>query len=693
MVLPPQAAADTLTPVVPAYVFADDFVTPANTNGSSKRAREGTEQDDAARSTRRRALQDADRPRDVTAEDEGVNPWLSSAFSELTTAGNVNADESVIPATPTPPGRRPLVLIPDTPISMRRPASADIGILLPPADITTVPQPADPNYSIFLPAASDGAQGRDPQNATPLTSPELATGAGHTEEAMDVDNPPHTPHGKGKGREGQDLDCACATCLRRLAESLARGDAVRLDDEDAQSSQTRPLGPPPGPSAQLPIDNLNSTLRARTTTSQLHSSWNVQAGVASSSTQHTNAFLRHSGPQNPPGTSGTAPATNQLTRPPTPFFASTPRPGALLPRVCPPITAADLLPLGNQWGDGDILPTTLARGVNTQDHLPQPQTQEWPVVHRDDPEAMLRGLAIPWVETIWNDPAGTIALIEVFNTRYSSSIPQNRRTAAALRGAITSATNQTSFHLVPPELAQGVNPASRMAPSLWAARGLTEQSTTVLTEQRVWTARSISFFAYPRTLSIPSWLLSLEGFIDDNQNEIERTVSSVIRSARHYDQIVLMIRQSPEHALADPHEVARTILSTLDVRVITLGNGNIIANVYMAPPTRNIRRWRAWVQDLRSTRFGIYLTATATPRAISWCAGCRSADHPAHHCPFPMTQGWLGPDAGTGAYTTQPEQLGGGEMGNGIPPPAQPSTPVRRGGRRGGGRGRGGRAF
>lgn len=298
----------------------------------------------------------------------------------------------------------------------------------------------------------------------------------------------------------------------------------------------------------------------------------------------------------------------------------------------------------------DALPTMIeSASVDLDFPTPMPDNG-WPPIERDDPEGILRGLSIPWMQAIWKIHEAKVPLIEVFNQKYSTNAKLLRELTAAMKTAILKILPNSDPQIIPPEIAPGINPSNKHAPTVWAVRGLNEEQTKILTDGRIWAFKSITFMAYSRTPQIPKWVLSLEGFLENNQANIEATVDSVFYSPNVYNQIVAMARDSPDYAHLDPISAAREILNTLKVTVIALESSSIVANVYIDPPTRNIATWRAWVAELRKMRFGIYLTATAYPRPISWCAGCRSADHPAHLCPFPALPGWRGPQAGNGEY-------------------------------------------
>ncbi|KAI0744457.1 hypothetical protein C8Q76DRAFT_788992 [Earliella scabrosa] len=345
---------------------------------------------------------------------------------------------------------------------------------------------------------------------------------------------------------------------------------------------------------------------------------------------------------------------------------------------------------------------TRGRGVGEEEALDEdPSLVPMTVFRRiqqADLEGHLRGLDDRWVRTMWRDPPNTTALVNIFNYAYTSSTAVNRTTAMALREAVRQITGERAFHVVPPDPAPGAVQSGR-PPILWAIRGLSVAGWQTLVRFGFWTSGAISFHAMPTALELPDWLLSLENLTSDDPREIERTVRGTLERGTARAHIRALLGGNRDYAHMTLDDAFSAVMSTLRIQVLTLGNGNLIANVYMRPPTRSATRWREWVGTLRSMSFGIYLGGTAHPRRISMCAGCHSVDHPTHLCPFTRLPGWRGPEAGTGnigSYSllgtgagvggADPQPTAGPSRVRGVQERTNPRTPSRRGGR-GGGRG------
>ncbi|KAI0692239.1 hypothetical protein C8T65DRAFT_745221 [Cerioporus squamosus] len=291
--------------------------------------------------------------------------------------------------------------------------------------------------------------------------------------------------------------------------------------------------------------------------------------------------------------------------------------------------------------------------VGENDNLPKQEGD--PEVHRHDAEAHFRGMSDEWVQEVWEDPANTSLTLNTYNPRFTRSYGTNRRTAADLRRRITQTTGESDFRIIAPD--QAPNHRGR-GPVEWAVTGLSREAVEMLLRRRVWSFRSISFFPRRRALEIPTMLLALEGFLEDNITNIEAAVRATFERLQVRQRVEQMIRVNPEFSNIPAHEAYRRVMATLRVTIYTLDNGTVVANVFMRSPTQNVHAWRQWVHELRGLTFGSYHTGIARARRISACAGCLGVDHPSHLCPFLRMPGWNGPDtAGGASYSADGREL------------------------------------
>ncbi len=301
--------------------------------------------------------------------------------------------------------------------------------------------------------------------------------------------------------------------------------------------------------------------------------------------------------------------------------------------------------------DGEVMPSALECYTVYEDEEPTDVPNGgFPTVYRDDPETALRGMARDWTREIWSDAPGTDVLLDVFNYQYSEDDSFNRRVEDTIRGHIERITGESVFDVVPPEIEEGPRPRARELPTLWAIRGLSLQGTARALERGVWSFPSLTLLTYPRSVTIPSWLFMVEGFLRDDDTKIRAAIMRVLEEDDMRDWIVRMVGSNPEFAGWPLERAVRELMDSLRIETLQLGNGNYISNVIMHSPTRDVREWRRWVAHLRSRRYRSFSIGTGRVRRVTPCPGCKSVGHPSHLCPFPATRGWNGPSPGQGVF-------------------------------------------
>ncbi|KAI0744994.1 hypothetical protein C8Q76DRAFT_688237 [Earliella scabrosa] len=268
----------------------------------------------------------------------------------------------------------------------------------------------------------------------------------------------------------------------------------------------------------------------------------------------------------------------------------------------------------------------------------------WNTVHYSDPEQPLRGVSARRVQEIYSANANEVLLAEVFNQGYPASSRTVRETADAMTAVIQELTGQTPT-IVPPELEDSTIDI-RDAPTTWIIYGLTPGAMASLRQRAFVTAPAISFRVFHRDLFLPYLVVTLGDFLTSNQGLIERMVRENLQGPLR-QSIATLVERNPTFAHITTDQAITRVMDTLRVRVLTLSNGNIIANVFLQSPTHSMELWRAWVVQLRIHAWRAHDHRTVFARRITHCEGCHGADHPTHLCPFPHAPGWNGPMAGT----------------------------------------------
>ncbi len=311
------------------------------------------------------------------------------------------------------------------------------------------------------------------------------------------------------------------------------------------------------------------------------------------------------------------------------------------------------------------IPTILTAAAPEVDHPMFLDCKLSHPVHRDDPEAIIRGVSRRWVETIWSDPPRTSVLLETFNFAYTDSIQANRIMVETLRQAVYLIAGAENVMIVPPDLEDSTTRRPRDAPRVWAVRGLTQAQESAMLARFPWSFRAISFFTYKRAITPDVWLLALDGFFDEDVIAITSAVREVLEEPDNWERLAALTRDHPTLRHLQARDRVNRILDSIVVKTWRLSNRNVVANVYIDPPTLDVPKWREWAGGLRLRTYGNFVNGTGVVRRIAACLGCNSVDHPAHRCPFPELSGWNGPRAGTGQYSTLPPP----------PPPPAPAPP------------------
>ncbi|RDX39614.1 hypothetical protein OH76DRAFT_1490971 [Lentinus brumalis] len=106
--------------------------------------------------------------------------------------------------------------------------------------------------------------------------------------------------------------------------------------------------------------------------------------------------------------------------------------------------------------EGELLPSALCGDDAARPFEPtEVPDGGFPAIHRDDPEAGIRGMATDWVREMWSDPPHSVVFVDVFNYRYTEDDAYNRRIADNIRRGIEYIAEESDFDVVPPEPEEG----------------------------------------------------------------------------------------------------------------------------------------------------------------------------------------------------------------------------------------------
>lgn len=298
----------------------------------------------------------------------------------------------------------------------------------------------------------------------------------------------------------------------------------------------------------------------------------------------------------------------------------------------------------------------------------------FPEVVRAEPDGLLQGLSPERIEALLNSdcPNGPLVTFQVYN----GAAPPPHEVRPIIDAATTvfrQVTGEISPLMVPPERHLPANPEVRVPnPRTWAAIFSNQAAVEAVMSRPAWSSPIGTFLVSRPEIVIGRFILMVGGFSHDRNGSILQAVFMVFSGPVILPIILQLVRTNPRFANVSIEDAARAILGSLEVRVSTLQNGNLIAAVFCDSPTQSIPRWREWRDRLTTLPFPSPLNSTGTARRQGLCAGCHGADHLTHMCPFQDVPGWNAPAPGTNWRHPTLSQLQGG-TGQQPPPPPPPA--------------------
>ncbi|KAI9058605.1 hypothetical protein FKP32DRAFT_1680345 [Trametes sanguinea] len=346
------------------------------------------------------------------------------------------------------------------------------------------------------------------------------------------------------------------------------------------------------------------------------------------------------------------PLPSLLPRPPSPFQLPSPA----LPRAFPALD--NFRPPGSPTAHVQHPQLAMLAGPMPPPVLPiadiasmtgyqftPPPPGGFPHVLFPEHDSLLNGLSELRARAIL-DPLRNPVLVQLWNVAYPSHADVANLTSA-ITGAVQSITGIYNFLVVPPEPIWAAPGVPNSAPFTWAIFSLPPDAVHRLVDGRVWSAPAITFFAYPRPTGLPDHLFALNGFTNNFEDAILQAVQAVFYSPDAIADLIPLLQTNPDFQGRTINEAVRDFLHTLRVDSIDLRNGQFIATVATQPPSHDPDAWRDWRDRMANLPYPTGLSGTGVRRPPSLCAGCHSAAHPTHHCPFRLIPGWNAPPPGT----------------------------------------------
>ncbi|KAI9063990.1 hypothetical protein FKP32DRAFT_1603326 [Trametes sanguinea] len=283
--------------------------------------------------------------------------------------------------------------------------------------------------------------------------------------------------------------------------------------------------------------------------------------------------------------------------------------------------------------------------------LTETPAEGFPDIEMDDPDALYADLAPERANALRNGNTEPVLLFQVYNVGFPTPQQVQEVTEAATT-VINSLRPEPGLLILPPEPPRAPDGTRVGSPITWTALGVSRATISDAIRLRVMSTTRITLIFYSQTPAIPRYLFTLTGFVHNRDNSILNAVAAVFGGPVIFPATLQLTQGNPAFRDVSPEQAAWRVIRTLEVRVVRLQNGNILAAIYCDPPTTSVARWRAWRNLAFTQMYPSNFNATGFARRRALCAGCHGADHPTHLCPFQDVPGWNAPPPGTTMSTT-----------------------------------------
>ncbi|KAG2748716.1 hypothetical protein P692DRAFT_201805636 [Suillus brevipes Sb2] len=202
-------------------------------------------------------------------------------------------------------------------------------------------------------------------------------------------------------------------------------------------------------------------------------------------------------------------------------------------------------------------------------------------------------------------------------------------------------------------------------PLSFLAYNISEETKTLILNQRIWSSTEITFAAHPFQVNSPPLLLfCLHGFSTTDTNTVRTAVHDVwIEDITSWDITdILSESEIPEE---QAHLTAQDFIQSLWVERLDFKvSGGILLpryNIFAVSPTNNPAVWTKLRAYLLSLKYPSELEGSGSSVNFIPCPLCHSIAHPRGLCPFPNIPLWNGPKHNLTTKPTNPNMRGRGK--------------------------------
>ncbi|KAG2335828.1 hypothetical protein BDR05DRAFT_1018764 [Suillus weaverae] len=311
-----------------------------------------------------------------------------------------------------------------------------------------------------------------------------------------------------------------------------------------------------------------------------------------------------------------------------------------------------------------IIKTTGANSMSTSPQFTPAPPGGFPHIHLAH-AAQLFDFQAAKVITTWLKVPHPKVLIRVFDHDSKDPAVKGPILAERLHKAISiiAQTDQQEDHEI--KVSPPCPEATREkmdCPLSFLAYNISEETKTLILNQRIWSSTEITFAAHPFQVNSPPLLLfCLHGFSTTDTNTVRTAVHNIwTEDVTSWDITdILSESEIPEE---QAHLAARDFIQSLWVEHLDFKvSGGILLpryNIFAISPTNNPAVWTKLRAYLLSLKYPSELEGSGSSVSFIPCPLCHSIAHPHGLCPFPNIPLWNGPKHNLTTKPTNPNMRG-----------------------------------
>jgi hypothetical protein len=295
-----------------------------------------------------------------------------------------------------------------------------------------------------------------------------------------------------------------------------------------------------------------------------------------------------------------------------------------------------------------IIPTTLEIGVVPtlpQDKLTPTPRGGFPKINGLSLKK-LAGNITKDTKEVWNSLDGPIMLIAVAYAKPTKGFSTSY--VARLAATITSVIGKTEdLTVTPSELIVTKFPT---LPQPFAITGLHQNQADALVDKQCWSTPEMTFFAWPTTIPMSTYLMTLVGFVIPASPENETFVAGIVRAriledTRFRTWILAESNRDNIPARVLPGEEANFNTESITASAIEVKEGGEVVTAFRIhgfPPSNNHDVMDDFITWLKTSTYYPSKKGIGRPKKANYrCIVCRGCDHPTGLCPFKSVPGFF----------------------------------------------------